>query len=202
MPGGGVVPRTSRVYTSQLGYSGATPVVYDDLQTGGDRLFRPGGDDPTWGTSTYGIGGGVAFSALGFALNDYAEYFVQTTHGMKLNTVLDAHVHYTLPSDSASDRIKFQIDVIAAPIGSDYAAPAGTPFSAEVVLDGTEAGKHNLIEVADIPAVNTTVSTIYICRLTRVAASASDYAPVVYVTFVDCHFQKDTSGSLAEDSKT
>jgi hypothetical protein len=195
------VRQSSRTLTRQIGFSGSDSVVYEDLQTGGDRLFRPGGDDPTWRTFNYGIGAGVAFSALGFALNDYAEFFVQTTHAMKLNTVLDIHIHYTLPSDSATDRIKFQADVIAAGIGSDYAVPSGSPFSAEAVLDGTEAGKHNMLEIADVPASNTTVSSIYIIRLTRIAASAADYAPEVYVNFVDCHYQKDTVGSLSEGTK-
>lgn len=195
------VRQSSRTLTRQVGFSGSDSVVYDDLQTGGDRLFRPGGDDPTWRAYNYGIGAGITFAALGFAVGDYAEFFVQTTHSMKLNSVLDTHIHYTIPSDSASDRIKFQVDVIAAGIGSDFAVPTGSPFSAEAVLDGTEAGKHNLLCIADIPASNPTVSSVYIMRLTRIAASADDYANEVYVNFIDCHYQKDTIGSLQEDSK-
>lgn len=190
-----------RTLNRQVGFSGSDSVVYDDLQTGGDRLFRPGGDDPTWRTYNYGVGGGVAFGALGFALNDYAEYFLQSTHSMKLSTALDVHIHFIVPTDSAADRFKFQLDVVAAPIGGSYAVPAGSPYTAEHVLDGTESTKNTVLDLADIPAINTTVSTIYICRLTRIAATASEYAGEVYVTFVDGHYQRDTIGSLSEDTK-
>jgi len=35
-----------------------------------------------------------------------------------------------------------------------------------------------------------------------VAASANEYGSVVYVKYIDCHYQKDTIGSLTESSKT
>lgn len=114
---------------------------------------------------------------------------------------MDFHIHYTLPSDSAADRIKFQLDVAAAGANEDFAVPAGSPYSAEYVLVGNESARHNKFEVASIPAVNTTVSTIYACRLTRVAAAADDYASEVYLIFADCHYQKDTVGSIQEFSK-
>lgn len=195
------MPHTSRLYTSQVGYSGATPVVYDDMQTNIGRVIRPGGDDPTWRTYNLGIGGGVAYSVLGFALNDYVDFWVQTSHKMKLSTTLNFHLHYILPSDSAADRFKFQLDVAAGVGNGSFAAVAGSPFTSEVILDGTESTKNNIVGIVDIPAVNTTVSTVYAMQLTRIAASASEFAPEVYLLYTDCHYQIDTVGSLQEATK-
>ena len=47
-------------------------------------------------------------------------------------------------------------------------------------------------------AVNTTVSSVYICRLTRIAASSDEYGNEVYLIFNDAHYQKDSLGSKEE----
>ena len=112
-----------------------------------------------------------------------------------------ACIHWTIPSDSVDDRIKFQLDVIAAGIGEAYAAPVGSPFSAEYTLIANESGYHRLLDIAAVPAVNTTISTVYQCRLTRVAASVDDYANEVYVDFDDSHVSINTMGSRQEDAK-
>jgi hypothetical protein len=187
--------------TSQVGYNGADAVVYDDLQVSASQARLPAANAPTWRTFDYGIPGGVLFDVLGFAINDTFTFKVQTTHATKLFSYLGSHIHWTLPSNSAGDRIKFQLDVIAAPVNEFYAVPAGSPYTVEHVLDGTEYGKHRVLGVASVPEVNTTVSTIYQCRLTRVVASANDYAGEVYLDYNDSHIQKDTVGSILEWSK-
>ena len=174
---------------------------YEDIQVAVSSARYPAANSPTWRTFDYGIAAGVTYPALGFAIDDYIEFFIQTQHSQKLNTVIDNHIHWTIPSDSVDDKVNFQLDVIAAGIGADYAVPAGSPFTSEYTLDGTESGKHKLLEIADIPASNTTISSVYICRLGRIAASSLDYAPEVYITFNDGHYLKDTLGSRLEDSK-
>ena len=193
--------KSSQITMPKIGFSGSDAVVYDDIQAGASRLTRPGGSDPTWRTYNLGIGGGVAYSVLGFALNQYGDIWIQTPHAMKLNTVLDNHLHWIIPSESIGDKIKFEIAVAAAGIGDTFAAPAGSPYSAEVTLVGGEASKHSVLDIGDIPAVNTTVSTAYAIQLKRIAASSNDYAPEVYMIFNDSHAQLDTPGSIAEGSK-
>lgn len=173
---------------------------YEDLQVNVSLARLPAVNAPTWRTYNYGIGGGITYPALGFGVNDYSEFFIQTQHSMQLSTILDNHIHWTIPSDSASDRIRFQLDVIYAVPLTDYAAPAESPFDAEHVLVGNEAGRHNILDIANIPGINTGVSTIYICRLTRIGATvpADEYGNEVYVTFDDCHYIRDSHGSKAE----
>jgi len=175
--------------------------VYDDIQVALSGAKVPAANAPTWRTHDFGVGGGVAYSVLGFDIGDYLDFYVQTSHAMKLNSILDNHVHGTIPIDSANDKIQWQLDVVGAPIGGTWAVVTGSPFTKEFTLAGSEADKHNMLDIADIPAINTTISTIYLCRLTRIAASADDYEEEVYLIFNDCHYQADTLGSRTEGSK-
>ena len=121
---------------------------------------------------------------------------------MKLNTILDHHIHFTLPDTTdIGDRFKFQLDVIAAGINAQWAVPTGSPFTSERQVAANDDTYHRFEDVAQIPASNTTVSTLYKCKLSRIAATADEYAGDVYVTFTDCHYEKDTVGSRQETSK-
>jgi hypothetical protein len=175
--------------------------VYDDMQVSISNVKVPGSGAPTERLYDGGTGG-ITFPFLGFALNNYLYFDIQTSHSMKLSTILDSHIHFTLPNTTnIGDKFKFQLDVIAAPIDGAWAVPTGSPFSGEYTIVATDNVKHRVKDIADIPAVNTTPSTIYKCKLTRIAASANEYASEVYVTFIDSHYQKDRVGSLNETTQ-
>jgi len=146
--------------------------------------------------------GGVTFPFLGFAVNDYLYFDIQTSHSMKLNTIMDNHIHFSLPNTTnIGDKFQFQVDVMAAGMDTAWAVPAGSPFTAEHTIVANDDTYHRLKDIADIDASNDTVSTIYKCKLTRIAASANEYGSEVYVTFIDCHYQKNTIGSRQEYAK-
>ena len=193
--------KTSNPNTREVGAAGG-PVVWDDLQVALSSAKVPAASAPTWRTHDFGIGGGIAFNVLGFAVGDYIDFYIQTSHSMKLNSILEDHLHGTIPTDDSGKKIQWQLDVIAAGIGEDWAVVSGSPFTSEQTLTGAQAGKHNYFDIAEIPAVNSTVSSVYICRLTRIAASSDEYGSEVYLIYNDAHYQKDTIGSLQETSKT
>ena len=177
-------------------------VVYDDLQVGISNIRVPASNYPTERLYNHGIGGGVTFPVLGFALNDYLYFDVQTTHGMKLNTIIDNHFHFILPNTTnIGDKWKFQLDVIGASVDVAFAVPTGSPFTAEHTIVANDNTHHRLFELADIPAINSTVSTLYSCVLTRIGATANEYASEVYVKYIDCHYQKNSMGSLTHTTK-
>jgi hypothetical protein len=179
-----------------------TTSLYEDLQVSISNIRVPSVNDPTERLYAFGIGGGVTFPVLGFAVNDYLYFDVQTHHAMKLNTALDNHLHFTLPNTTdIGDKFQFQLDVIAAGIDTQWAAPTGTPFTSEHTIVANDNTYHRLMEMADIPANNDTVSTIYKCKLTRIAATGDEYASEVYISFMDCHYQKNTMGSRQEGTK-
>jgi hypothetical protein len=172
--------------------------VFNDLQVASGQVVRPGGSDPTWTTYNLGIAGGPTFSVLGFDVNNYVDYWVQTGHGVVKNSSIDAHIHWMVPTSDSGKKIQFRLDVAGAPIDGTYAALAGSPFTKEYTLDGTENTKHKLLDLADLPAINTTVSTLYAVKFSRVAASANEYGQDVYLKYIDCHVPIDRLGSETE----
>lgn len=178
--------------------------TWEDLQVSISNIRVPASSAPTERLYNHGIGGGVTFPVLGFAVNDYLYFDVQTSHSMKLNTVIDNHIHFTLPNTTnIGDLFQFQLDVIAAGIDGQWAAPSGTPFTSEHTIVANDDTYHRLLGIGDIPASNTTVSSVYKCKLTRIAASvpANEYGSEVYLQFTDCHYEKDTTGSRTELAK-
>jgi len=174
---------------------------YEDIRVSIAQLRIPPSQAPTWRTWDYGIVSGVLFPILGFDLNELVYVFIQTAHAMELQSALDYHIHWSIPSNSTGDRIRFQVDAIAAGIDGTWAVVPGSPFTAEYILDGSESGKHKLLDVAEMDGVNTTVSSGYVIKLTRIAATVSDYSPEVYLVFTDGHYKMDSLGSEFEDSK-
>ncbi len=194
--------KRTKINPTDIGTASSGIVTYDDLQVSIGRV-KLGSSAPTWRSYDHGIGSGVDFDVLGFAVNNFIFFNVQTSHSQKLLSILDNHIHYTTPTDGSGtpDKFKFQLDVIAAPIDGNWAVPSGSPFTKEHIIDADYSNMHKLLELADIPAVNSTVSTIYKCKLTRIAASGDEYAGEVYIEFTDCHAPNNTFGSLQEDSK-
>lgn len=173
--------------------------VYDDLQVSISNIRVPTSNAPTERLYAFGIGSGVTMPVLGFGLNNYLYFDVQTSHAMKLESALDVHLHFVLPNTTnISDKFKFQLDVVAAGVNTQWAVPTGSPFSGEHTIAANDNTYHRLLEIADIPGVNTTVSTIYHCKLTRVAATSNEFGSEVYVSYIDCHYIKDSMGSNTE----
>ena len=186
------------------GYLRLDKTVYDDLQVSMSNI-KKGSTAPTDCLYNYGIAGGVTFNALGFAVGDFIFFDLQTTHSMKLSTILDHHIHFTLPqaNDPADigDRFQFQLDVIVAAIDGTWTVSAGSPFTSEYVVALDDEKKHRYFDLASIPAFNTSVSSIAKCKLTRIAASTDEYGSDVYLQFTDSHIEKDCLGSSEENAR-
>ena len=201
--GGGIENYTGVEPDGTLTFNGDA-IVWDDMQVAISSIKLPASNAPAERLYAFGIGGGVEFPVLGFDLNEYIYFDIQTSHSMILNSVLDNHIHYSLPNTTdVGDSFRFQLDVIAAGIDGTWAVPTGSPFTHETLVAADDDIKHRLTENADIPASNTTVSSVYKCKLTRiaVAAPATEYGSEVYITFIDSHYQKDMVGSREESSK-
>jgi len=157
---------------------------------------------PSWEDGyDWGIGGGVEFPVLSFSEGNAVYFALETSHTMKINDWLDIHVHGTLPTNDAGKKVKWQVDVIAAGIGEAWSVPEGSPYTHEFTLKGAEADRHNMLDLADIPPMNSTVSTIYQFKLTRIAPTSDPYGEDIYLIFADCHYRADSSGSYFEGAK-
>lgn len=172
-----------------------TETVYEDLQVSMNNIAK-GASAPTDRTYAHGVGSGIAYPVLGFAKDNYIWFDIQSSHTMKISTVLDCHIHFVLPNTTTiGHKIVWQLDVIAASLDGTWAVPAGSPYTATHTVASGDDTSHRTLSIGNIAAVNTTVSTVYKCKLTRIDGTATEYASEVYLEFVDCHYQKDTVGS-------
>ena len=97
--------------------------TWDDLQVNISNVKLPAVNNPNWRDYTFGISGGVTFPVLGFDVNDYLYFDVQSPHSMVLESVLEHHIHYTTPTDGSNSKFKFQLDVIASGVDGSWAVP-------------------------------------------------------------------------------
>jgi hypothetical protein len=176
--------------------------AWDDLQVSISNVKLPASSAPDYELYDFGITGGVEFPVLAFAVGEYIFFDVQSSHSMKLSSILDNHIHYNTPNTTdIGDNFKFQLDVIGAAINAQWAVPTGSPFTKEIAVAANDDTYHRIDDIADIPGINTTVSTLYKCKLTRIAASTDEYGSDVYITFTACNYEKDGMGSRDESSK-
>lgn len=184
------------VTARQVGRSGG-PVTWDDMQGSLSAAKLPPASAPAWTDITLA---GFTTKALAFAIGDYIDIFVQTSHSAKLNQTIENHLHWLIETDDDGNEFKFTIDGVGAGIGGSFTAMT-TITTGDVVLAGN-AGKHNYTDIGEIDVLNTTVSSIYIIRLTRVAvADGVDTSELIYILWNDSHVKVDTLGSLEEESK-
>ena len=189
--------RTSNINTREVGPAGA-PSTYDDMQGAVSSARVPAANAPTWTNITLD---GFTTQALAFDTNDYIDIFIQTSHSIKLDQAIDYHIHWMIGAEDSGDEFQFQISGVAAGIGGSFTS-IGTIKSGDVVLTGSDTGKHHYLDIGEIPALNTTISSAYIIRLTRIAPDDGlDTAENIFVLFSDGHPLFDTIGSLNETSK-
>lgn len=188
---------TSNKNVAEIGFPNNNGNSWDDIQVDIGRV-RLGSSAPTWRAYNYGISGGVTFDVLGFAVGNSVDFTVQTSHSMLLLSVLDEHIHYCTPTNGTGKKFKFKLDVICAGINDNWVKPDGSPYSAEHSITSDYSNSHKLFGIADVDGYNTTVSSLYKCKLTRIAASADEYSGEIYVDFIDSHYKKDQIGSRQE----
>jgi len=180
-------------------------LVYDDLQVAISSARIPTANAPTWVDWDFGISGGVEFPVLAWDVGDLFYFYLQSTHSTKLSTVIDQHMHFAIADDVFfidGVSFRFQLDVVGAPINGTWAALASSPFTATYTIGTLSANKHLYLDLGDLDAINTGVSTLYVCKLSRIAVSSGvEYGGSVYTVFVDAHTLRDSNGSIAEASK-
>ena len=169
----------------------AVNIGWDDIQGNLATSRKLTGSEPTDRMYDYGISGGVEFAALGFDVGDTSFMTVQTPHAMKLSSILEQHFHYTIPTDGTGKKFKFQLDVIVAGVFGAWVKPTSSPFTVEVNMTEDLSTKHSLAEFGTIEALNTTVSSLYKLKISRIAASADEYSGEVYMEFLDGHMMVD-----------
>jgi hypothetical protein len=171
---------------------------WDDILVSISNVRLPTSNAPTW-TDYDGSTGGVAFPFLAFDVGDIIYFDIQTSHSMKLNDVLNQHIHFTLPNTTnIGDKFQFQLDVLAGGVNDTWTEPTESPYTAEHTVASGDNTNNRVMTVGSIDGYNTTISTIFKMKLTRIAATANEYGSSVYISFIDGHYQRDSLGSDEE----
>ena len=189
--------RSSLHNPREVGSSGGL-AVHEDLQGSISGARYPASNDPTWANVTLD---GFTLKLPGFAVDDFVDLHVETTHSAKLNDILDNHIHWLIESEDEGDEFQFQLTGVGAGMEETFQS-IGTLKSGDRILGAAETGIHHVLGIGDIPAINTTASTVYFLRLTRIAVDdGNETTEPIYVFFDDSHIKIDTMGSLTEIHK-
>lgn len=186
--------------TVQQQYDGnqATNVGYTDI-LGSPSANRKldGGQLATVG---HNYGTTVEFAGSKMSVDDAIYLTVQSDHAMKLNTILEQHIHISSMVDPVGKSLKFRLDVAGASPFQDWELLTGDDGLiveydfARIHGFDPAIERHWLIELGDIPACNTGVSTIWKIKLTRLAVDASgktDLGNNLLLEYLDGHVQID-----------
>lgn len=151
--------------------------------------------------ATFGTG---ALRTLMFqnARDDEVEFSVQLNHGYVQGTEIQPHVHWTeTAATGAGTNVVWELTYSWANVNAVFGGD--TTISCTNAVTGT-SWTHQLAELPGITGTSKNISSILVCRLRRLAnsATADNYDQNCAFLGFDIHYQVDSIGSDAELTKT
>lgn len=130
-------------------------------------------------------------------LQDYVYVNLQLPHAYKEGSDIYCHVHW-LPTSANTGAINLSLDYTWTNFNETQ---TGTT-TITATQNATGNLKHQIIAFPTINGSRKTISSVFKGKLTRQSASASDtYTGNAALDFFDCHYLKDSLGSLTEYGK-
>jgi hypothetical protein len=173
-----------------------TGTCWDDLRFPATAINPPGvAADPDIDTT---------FGTFLFAVNEVIFLIAQMPHSWKEGSDIVPHVHW-YKTTSADGDVNWQLDYRWAPIGEVFAS-SWTTLNVQAPVPGTPdtdtANKHLLSSFGAVSASGKTLSDMLLMKLTRVAATGTEYGADAGFFEFDIHFQSDSRGSAQEFVKS
>jgi hypothetical protein len=174
---------------------GASP-QWDDIIGIIPAPTSAGGTVPT--TVNFGVGSSIR--ALAFAVGDAINGMIQFTHGYYEGTDVEPHIHWS-PVNVDTGNVKWSLDyywinINQAASGAPTTitceqAGGGAPWVQQIIgfiplVDGNPGGVPKLI------------SSLFMFRLSRVAATAPSYVGAPALLSFDIHYRRNSIGSGQE----
>jgi len=189
------VNRTSNITPNEVGPPTNSGIVWDDLRVPMENTrINPANSEPAF--EQIGSTGLYSFAFDAANNDDESLHFVaQLPHGYKEGSDLHPHIHW-LPSTTNTGNVVWELDYVAMAI--DGTMGTVQTLEATVAADGT-ALKHQVDELGAIDGDGLGISSMLICRLTRLGDDAADtFTGIAYAMEFDFHYQMDTIGSRQE----
>lgn len=136
------------------------------------------------------------------AKDDEVEFSVQLNHGYVQGTEIQPHVHWTeTAATGAGTGVVWELTYSWANVTGVFGGD--TTITTTNTITGT-SWTHQLAELPGITGTSKNISSILVCRLRRLAnsASADNYDQNCAFLGFDIHYQVDSIGSDAELTKT
>jgi hypothetical protein len=138
----------------------------------------------------------------GYGVGDGFSTEIQFNHDavQGASVIISPHVHLMLPvAPSSGDQVNLSFHYTFASIDGTFSG-SPTTDAKETLLTGKSQYQHLYIEFADI-TVTMGISSIILCGVKRIAASAQEYGNDVAVVGFDFHYKVDAPGSVQETVK-
>lgn len=184
----------------------APPFTYYLSQTVWDDLRFPVGSVRGGGafdTTATAYKGGIVEAFSTGPNNESVQFVGQFPHSYKLESQIEFHVHWTIPTSGAGagvENVKWDFTYSWANIGGSF--PGESSATVTVDVQAVTADDHVFTSIVDISGAGIDdISSIIICSLTRDVGVANDYADDAYFLEADFHFEGDTIGSRLETGK-
>jgi hypothetical protein len=143
------------------------------------------------------------------------DFSVQIPHGYKEGSTLYPHIHWAPKVAAGTKRVLWKLDYQWVNLGDAFAAAAGTAITGyNIVVSGsgveTTPTRSLILREAVITPIGSgisgtgkQISSILMCRLTRVGINATNdnLDAVASLLSIDFHYEIDTFGSQSEFTK-
>jgi len=172
--------------------------VWDDLRVPmQNTLINPANSEPNFEEWIDGI---YAYHFDPGNDDDWSLHFaVQLPHSYKVGTNLRPHLHWAPKTDNTGN-VVWEIEYVAAPRNGTFPASASNS-TITVAADGV-VNKHQIAEFDEISGTGFGISTMLLCRLTRLGDDGADtFTGDAVVLEFDLHFEIDGFGSDDEHVK-
>lgn len=203
IPAGGLVlgdgTNNTTIETDGTISHNGTATVWDDLRI--QILTRTAGTTPTFDG---GFGGNANIFTYNFsdAATKSVYFEVQMPHSWKQGTTIYPHVHWAPEEDNASGNVcKWQLEYTWVNYQGTFGASSTYTMNGATDVANVK-WKHYIASGAGISGTGKNISSMLICRLSRIGGDAADNlsGDACLIAF-DIHFEKDTEGSRTEYTK-
>lgn len=176
--------------------------VWTDMRCTLSASKLPASNYPAW--TQLADNGSGSTGIFGYSFDDGEYVFVETqfAHSRKVGTNVHPHVHFYVTSNSdPADNFGIGLEYCWLHIGDTIGNT--TIIEREVSTGVNQSGVHQTIDFDDngISDAGSGISSIFVCRFYRLAATTDNYLDPIIFTDLDIHYEIDTIGSEEEYTK-
>lgn len=190
----------SNTWSGDQTFAGAltlSDTVWEDMRVGLSSAKLPASNYPDWVKLADNGAGSTGIFGYSFADGEYIFLSTQFSHKYKQGTTIYPHIHfYTTTNVDPADNFGIGIEYTWLNLTTDTMATS-TLVTRDISTGVNSSGLQQFANIPSTGIVGTgkRISSMFVARLYRYAASVDNYAGDIIITDFDIHFEADTIGS-------